>query len=317
MNPNTTLQAEIHLSVVVPLYNEEKIIPELCERLSRNAALITDNYELILVNDGSKDNTFLNIKAQATKNDKIKYIQLSRNFGHQLALSAGLRFAKGACIIIIDGDLQDPPELFPELYAKYKEGYAVVAAKRSKRKGESIFKKVTAKLFYKLLAKLTSVDIPLDVGDYRLIDRKVVDVLNDMPEQHKFLRGQIAWLGFKQTEILFERDERKYGKTSYSIRKMMRFAMDGISAFSHVPLRFATTSGFIVSFFTFIVILYALYSKFILNRAITGWTSLIISSMFIGGIQLICIGIIGEYIGRINSDVRKRPLFIVDETNIS
>ena len=222
---------------------------------------------------------------------------------------------KGKAVVIIDGDLQDPPELIIDLFKKYQEGYDVVYAKRKERKGESVFKKVTAKLFYRTLKRITAIDIPLDTGDFRLIDRKVVNYLNQMPEQNKFLRGQIAWLGFKQTEVLFNRDTRKYGKTGYTLGKMLRFAMDGITSFSDKPLELVTKLGFTISFVSFIIILYAIYSHFILDRTITGWTSLIISSMFIGGVQLISIGIIGEYISRINKNVQKRPLYIIENTN--
>jgi dolichol-phosphate mannosyltransferase len=249
------------------------------------------------------------------KNSRVFYINFSRNFGHQVAVTAGLDASKGKSVVIIDGDLQDPPELIVDLFKKHKEGYEVVYAKRRERKGESIFKKITAKLFYRILKRITAINIPLDTGDFRLIDRKVVEYLKQMPEQNKFLRGQIAWLGFKQTEVLFDRFERKYGKTGYSLGKMIQFAMDGITSFSDKPLQFVSKLGFGISLVSFIVILYAFYSHFVLDRTITGWTSLIISSMFIGGVQLISIGVIGEYISRINKNVLKRPLYIVKETN--
>jgi dolichol-phosphate mannosyltransferase len=191
----------------------------------------------------------------------------------------------------------------------------VVYARRHERKGESVFKKVTAKLFYRILKRITEIDIPLDTGDFRLIDRKVVDCLKQMPEQNKFLRGQIAWLGFKQTEVLFNRDKRKYGKTGYTLGRMLKFAIDGITSFSDKPLQMVTKLGFTISFVSFLIILYAIYSHFILHRTITGWTSLIISSMFIGGVQLISIGVIGEYISRINKNVLNRPLYIIENTN--
>src|SRR5690606_16986227 len=202
------------------------------------------------------------------------------------------------------------------MFEKCKEGYDVVYAKRKDRKGESIFKKLTAKLFYRVLKQITSIDIPLDTGDFRLIDQKVVHYLNQMSEQNKFLRGQIAWLGFKQTQVLFDRDKRKYGKTGYTLNKMIHFAMDGITAFSDKPLQLVTKLGFVISFISFVIILYAIYSHYVLHQTITGWTSLIISSMFIGGVQLISIGVIGEYISRINKNVLKRPLYIIEKSNI-
>ena len=219
-------------------------------------------------------------------------------------------------MVIIDGDLQDPPEVIPELYEKHKSGYDVVYARRSERKGETWFKRATAKLFYRVLRRSTAIDIPLDTGDFRLIDRKVVDALKKMPEQNKFLRGQIAWLGFRQGEVLFSRDKRRYGKTGYPLSKMLRFAMDGITAFSDRPLKLVTAMGFAISFLSFVIIIYAMYSHFVLLRTITGWTSLIISSTFIGGVQLLSIGIIGEYISRMNKNILNRPLYVVESSNL-
>ncbi|HEX2935051.1 MAG TPA: glycosyltransferase family 2 protein [Bacteroidales bacterium] len=308
---------EPEISVIVPIYNEEQNIPELYRRLHATVSEITPNYEFIFVNDGSKDHSLFQLIKLANGNPHVYYISFSRNFGHQVAVSAGIDTCKGKAVVIMDGDLQDPPELIKELYSKYKEGYEVVYAKRASRKGESFFKKATAKLFYRILKSLTTISIPVDTGDYRLMDQKIVHYLRQMPEQNKFLRGQIAWLGFRQTHVLFSRDKRKYGKTGYSFFKMLRFALDGITGFSDMPLQIVRNLGFLISFVSFIVILYAIYSHFILHRTITGWTSLIISSMFIGGIQLISIGIIGEYISRINKNVLKRPLYIVDKSNVS
>jgi dolichol-phosphate mannosyltransferase len=307
---------KFELSVIIPVFNEQEIIPELYERIKNSVLQITQNYELIFINDGSKDNTLLELLKLTRTDDRVFYLNFSRNFGHQIAVTAGMDACRGKAVIIIDGDLQDPPELIPELYHKHKEGFEVVYAQRAERKGESYFKKITAKLFYRLLQKITSIDIPVDTGDFRLIDRKVVDYLKQMPEQNKFLRGQIAWLGFRQTHVLFSRDIRKYGKTGYPFSKMLHFAMDGITSFSDKPLLLVSKLGFFFSFIAFIVILYAVFSHFVLDRTITGWTSLIISSMFIGGVQLISIGIIGEYISRINKNVLNRPLYIVENSNI-
>jgi dolichol-phosphate mannosyltransferase len=241
---------------------------------------------------------------------------LSRNFGHQIAITAGLDVCDSQATIILDGDLQHPPELIIDLYSKYKEGYEVVYAKRKNSQNERFFKKKSAKIFYLLLRKITNIEIPLNTGDFRIIDQKVVNLLREMPEQNKFLRGQIAWLGFKQTEILFSIDKRKHGKSSYSFAKMFRFAIDGITSFSDVPLQVVTKAGIIISFVSLFIILYAIYAHFIIKQTITGWTSLIISSMFIGGVQLISIGIIGEYISRINKNILKRPLYIIEKSNI-
>ncbi len=306
----------IAISVIIPIYNESAIIEELYNRLKNNVLKISQNYELIFVNDGSRDNSLEELIKLTQIDKNIKYINFSRNFGHQIAVTAGLDACIGDAVVIIDGDLQDPPELIPELYAKHKEGFEVVYAKRSKRNGESYLKKITANLFYRILKKITYVDIPVDTGDFRIIDKKIVNYLRKMPEQNKFLRGQIAWLGFKQTHIMFERDERKHGQTGYSFAKMMRFAMDGITGFSDEPLLFVSRLGLFFSFISFVIIAYALYSHFVLLRTITGWTSLIISTMFIGGVQLISVGIIGEYISRINKNINNRPLYIIGDTNI-
>ncbi len=308
-------KSDVIISVIVPIFNEEKIIPELYMRLYQSISKISDRYEFIFVNDGSKDNSLLELIKLSTQDSKVFFINFSRNFGHQIAVTAGLDASKGNAVVIIDGDLQDPPEIIPDLFKKYEEGFNVVYARRHERKGESVFKKVTAKLFYRILKRITEIDIPLDTGDFRLIDRKVVDCLKQMPEQNKFLRGQIAWLGFKQTEVLFNRDKRKYGKTGYTLGRMLKFAIDGITSFSDKPLQMVTKLGFTISFVSFLIILYAIYSHFILHRTITGWTSLIISSMFIGGVQLISIGVIGEYISRINKNVLNRPLYIIENTN--
>lgn len=301
------------LSVVIPIYNEEGNIAEINKRLKQVCAKLSLAHEFVFVNDGSKDNSLAILKDLAKSEAHVKYISFSRNFGHQIAVMAGLDHCKGDVVVIIDADLQDPPELIEEMYAKYKEGYKVVYAKRNKRKGESWFKLMTAGIFYRILASIVNFEIPLDTGDFRLIDRKVVDALKQMPENNKFLRGQIAWLGFKSTYVMYDRDERLHGKTGYPLRKMLKFALDGITSFSSSPLKFASILGFCVSGLAFSIMLYALFGYFILHDTISGWTSLIISTMFIGGIQLLAIGIIGEYISRINVDVKKRPLYVIDE----
>lgn len=304
------------LSIVVPLFNESQTLSELYDRITKAACKIDEAYEIIFVNDYSTDNTLSQLKELAARDHHVVYLSFSRNFGHQIAVCAGLGAAKGDAVVIIDGDLQDPPELIPELYQKHLEGYNVVYAKRMVRKGESFFKIVTAKLFYRILASLTSISIPLDVGDFRLIDRKVLAQLKEMDERQKFLRGQIAWIGFKQSAVLYERDPRKFGTTGYTFKKMLRLAIDGITSFSDFPLKVATLLGLFASFVSSLILFYALFSKYILKHTIDGWTSLIIAIVFIGGVQLFCIGIIGEYISRIYHDVRKRPLYIIDESNV-
>jgi len=304
------------ISVIVPIFNEEKNIPVMFNRLKDALTKTQETFEIIYINDGSKDQSIEVIKGLAQENTFVKYINFSRNFGHQIAVSAGLDLCKGSEVVIIDADGQDPPELIPELYNKLKEGFEIVYAKRKSRKGESIIKLLTAKWFYKTLARLTAIDIPMDTGDFRIIHRKVVNQINKMPEKQKFLRGQMAWVGFRQTFVEYDRNERMSGSTGYTFRKMFRFAMDGITSFSNFPLRVATISGFACAFIGFFLIIYTLYSRYILKDYEPGWSSLMITIIFIGGIQLIGIGIIGEYISRIYDNIRNRPLYIVDETNI-
>jgi glycosyltransferase involved in cell wall biosynthesis len=307
----------MEISVIIPIYNESSNIHTLYERLTKVVAAIHQEYELIFINDGSADNSLELIKKLAEEDTHIKYINFSRNFGHQIAVTAGLDHTCGNAVVIIDADLQDPPELIAEMYKKMGEGYEVVYAKRRSRKGESFLKKYTAKMFYRVLGSITSISIPVDTGDFRIMDKKIVEVLKQMPEQQKFLRGQISWIGFNQTYIEYDRQERLSGETGYTYKKMIRLALDGITSFSNAPLTFATVSGFLVSGIAFVIMLYALFSKFVLKDYIAGWTSLMLSVMFIGGIQLLSIGIIGEYISRMNTNVRNRPLYIVKEKNIS
>lgn len=307
----------MNLSVIIPIFNEEGNIEKLLNRLDGVISKMNlQHVEYIFVNDGSRDRSLEIIKKLSSADNRIKYINFSRNFGHQIAVTAGLDHSKGEAVVIIDADLQDPPELIPELYNKLLSGYEVVYAKRRSRQGESFMKKFTAKMFYRLLSKLTSVSIPVDTGDFRIVHRKIVDVLKQMPEQEKFLRGQISWIGFNQTYVEYDRDERHSGKTGYTYKKMIRFALDGITSFSNFPLKFATIAGFVVSGISFFMILYALYSRFISKDYEPGWTSLMLAVLFIGGIQLIGIGIIGEYISRISANVRNRPLYVIREKSV-
>ena len=306
----------VQLSVIVPVYNEEGNLLALHQRLSNVAKALQVTAEFILVNDGSHDQSMALIKALAQQDSRIKYLDFSRNFGHQIAVTAGLDACSGERVVIIDADLQDPPELISTLYRKMDEGFEVVYAQREARKGESWLKVITAKLFYRLLSRITSIHIPVDTGDFRIISRKVVDILKHMPEQHKYLRGQIAWVGFSQTSVLYQREERKAGASGYTYRKMLRFALDGITSFSRFPLKVATIMGFVVSGITFLIMLYTLYARFITKDYEPGWASLMVTILFIGGVQLIGISIIGEYIGRVSDNVRGRPLYIVKESNI-
>jgi dolichol-phosphate mannosyltransferase len=306
----------MELSVIIPVYNEEGNVRLLHERLSRTMGEITPDYELIFVNDGSRDKTIELVRELSLRDPKVRFIDFSRNFGHQIAVSAGLDHASGEYIAIIDADLQDPPELIHEMYKKAKnDGFEVVYARRAKRKGESLFKLLTAFAFYRVLARLSTVEIPLDTGDFRIMHKSVVEVLRTMPENHKFLRGQISWAGFRQTYILYDRDARHTGETKYPFSKLISLAFDGITGFSSSPLRLATITGFVTSITAFVLIILVLFVKlwgeFVGIEIAPGWASLMIAILFIGGIQLITIGILGEYIGRINDNVKHRPLYII------
>ncbi|MEL6922763.1 MAG: glycosyltransferase family 2 protein [Bacteroidota bacterium] len=306
----------VDISVIIPIYNEADNIDALYQRLQKVLKGLGKQYELIFVNDGSTDQSMSLIKGLASNDTTIKYIDFSRNFGHQVAVTAGLDKAYGKAVVIIDADLQDPPELIVRLYEKMQEGYQVVYARRKKRAGEGWLKRATAKVFYRLLSKITAISIPVDTGDFRIIDQQIVQILRQMPEKNKFLRGQISWIGFRQTYIEYERQERAAGTTGYTYRKMLHFAMDGITGFSDFPLKVVTYFGLVVSAFAFVVTMYTLYSRFILKDYVQGWTSLMISILFIGGVQMIAIGIIGEYLSRMNNNVRNRPLYIVKDSNL-
>jgi len=303
------------LSLIVPLYNEEKNLSLFFERSHKVLESLLIPFEIIFINDGSKDESLALVKSFSKNNDSIRFIDLSRNFGHQIAVSAGLDYAKGDIICIIDADLQDPPELIPVMLDKMKKGYEVVYAKRKNRQGESIFKTWSAKMFYRILSRLTTIEIPLDSGDFRLFDKKVLDVIRQMPEKNKFLRGQIAWAGFEQTYVEYDRDARHAGETGYDYRKMLRLALDGITSFSNAPLKLVTYFGVIVSVFAFIATLFVLYSIYVIKSFVPGWGSLLISILFIGGVQMIAIGIIGEYLSRMNQNLLNRPLYVVREKN--
>jgi polyisoprenyl-phosphate glycosyltransferase len=302
------------ISIVIPVYFEEENIFPLYERLYSVLSLDMGlYYEIIFVNDGSTDASVENILLLQKKDPNVRLIDFSRNFGHQIAVTAGIDHASGNTIVLIDADLQDPPELIKKMYNLYKEGYDVVYAKRRSREGESLFKKLTASLFYRLLDRITDIDIPLDTGDFRLISRRVVEELKRMPEKSRFIRGMVSWVGFRQTFIEYDRDKRHSGKTGYSLFKMINFSINGITSFSSFPLKLATISGFLISFITFIYILKILYLKIFTVETIPGWSSIMVSNLFLGGIILLTLGILGEYIGRIYTELKKRPLYIIKD----
>jgi len=300
-------------SVVVPAYNEQEVIKATYDRLTKVMKDMGESYELIFINDGSKDRT-AELIAEFCENDaSIRLINFTRNFGHMSAISAGMENAKGQAIFVIDADLQDPPEVFPEMAAKWKEGYHVVYGKRTKRKGESIFKKLTAKVFYRFLRRMTSVDLPSDTGEFRLIDRKVCDVVNSLPEKSRYIRGLVSWVGFKQIPVEYVREERFAGETKYPFRKMLTFAMDAVTSFSHKPLKLATGLGLSISLISFLYILYVIYQRYFTDRTIDGWASTIAAILFTQGIVLMILGLMGEYIGRIYKELQNRPNYIIQE----
>lgn len=314
-----TQPQSVQLSVIIPVLNEEANVHLLHQRLTKVMAGLGLSYELLFVNDGSTDRTLLRIRELRNQDERVRYLDFSRNFGHQVAVSAGIDYSWGDTIVIIDADLQDPPELIPRMYQMLSDGYEVVYAKRLRRKGETFFKRFTAKLFYRLFNWGSNIQIPLDTGDFRIISNRIVRVLRNMPEKHKFLRGQISWIGFKQTYIEYERDARAGGKSNYPLRKMLRFALDGLTGFSTLPLKIATLTGFAISgtafLFILVIIITRMFSKELGIYIQPGWASTLIVILFLGGIQLVGIGILGEYIGRIYENIKGRPLYILRQTS--
>lgn len=297
-------------SVVAPVFNECETVPVFYQRVVQVMEGVGDTFELVLVDDGSRDGSYEAMRRLHEADPRVRVVQFSRNFGHQIAISAGLDHARGRCVIIIDSDLQDPPEVIPEMIARWKTGAEVVYAQRATRQGETRFKLMTAAAFYRLITRITAVDIPRDTGDFRLLDRTVVDALVAMREHHRFMRGLSAWVGFRQEAVTYDRQERYAGATKYPLMRMVRFSIDAITGFSYVPLQLATTLGFILAGMSLIGIVVAAIIR-LTTRAIVGQASTLILVLLIGGIQLIFLGILGEYLGRIYDEVRARPLYIV------
>ena len=304
------------VTLVIPMYYEEKVVQECYKRVKSNLEKLTNyEHEIIFVNDGSKDKT-LELLEKIAENDKcVKIISFSRNFGHQAAVTAGLKFITGDCAVIIDADLQDPPELIPDMVKEWEKGYDVIYGKRKKRDGESAFKLLTAKAFYQTLNKLSDIEIPKDTGDFRLADRKVIDVINSLPEHNKFLRGLFSWTGFKQEPLEYERKERFAGTTKYPLKKMLKLATDGILSFSIKPLKLVGGLGILSVVISIIILIYAILSFALKWNNITpGWTSIMCTLTFMGGIILISLWMMGEYIGRIYDEVRGRPQYVIEKT---
>jgi polyisoprenyl-phosphate glycosyltransferase len=303
----------IMYSIIAPIYNEFENIPMLWERISQVMDSTGDAWELILVDDGSSDGSTDQIRELAASDARVRPVIFARNFGHQIAVTAGLDYARGQAIVVIDADLQDPPEVILELAEKWKEGYEVVYAVRSEREGESWFKLFTASMFYRLIYRITDVKIPLDTGDFRLIDRKVVDVMNSMRERHRFLRGMSAWIGFKQVGVEYKRAARVAGVTKYPFKKMLRLALNAITGFSYFPLQVATYFGFTAAGMAILAIPVVTIMRLVDSQFFEGQTTTLVSVLFLGGVQLISLGILGEYIGRIYDEVKGRPLYVVSE----
>ena len=303
----------IKISVVIPCYNEKETLNELYENLTSVFSGTGFDYEIILIDDGSRDSSLEIIKRLSSRDNRIKFVSFSRNFGQQNAIMAGLDAASKDAVIIMDADLQDPPEIIMDMIKKWQEGYQVVYAVREKREGETIFKKVSAKIFYRLIRFLSGMDLPADAGDFRLIDKKVTDDLKTIRIKNPYIRGMISWVGYKQIGITYKRQKRKAGTTKYSFVKMVRFALDGIVLFSITPLRLASYLGFGTALICIIYLFYSVYMKICLHVTLPGWTSLMVAVLFLGSVQLICLGIIGEYLGRIHHETSPRPLYLVKE----
>ena len=300
-------------SIVVPMYNEEETLPVLYERISEVMNSTGENWEFVMVDDGSRDRTPSMMRELAEKDKRVRPVIFARNFGQQSAVKAGLDYTRGDAVVVIDADLQDPPEVILELIEKWREGYEVVYAQRTVREGETFFKKLTASMFYRVINRITDIELPLDTGFFRLLDRKVVDELNKLTEHHRFFRGISIWVGYKQIAVPYRRAARFAGETKYPLRKMLKLAMTAITGFSFFPLQAATYLGFISSGISIIVIPIVIVMRLMGNQAFLGQASTLIAVLFLGGVQLIFLGILGEYIGRIYDEVRGRPLYIVRE----
>jgi glycosyltransferase involved in cell wall biosynthesis len=303
--------------LVLPVYNEEDVIPELHQRLQGFLGELGElmvSAEVLFVDDGSRDRSMELLRAIAAAEPRYRLVSFARNFGHQAAITAGVDFARGQAVVVMDADLQDPPQVVLAMVEKWRAGFDVVYGRRRKRQGETWFKLLTARAFYRIFAAMIPIEVPLDTGDFRLMSRRVVVALRELRETHRFVRGMVAWVGFKQTEVLYDRPERFAGETKYPLRKMVRFALDGITSFSVLPLRFATYMGMLMILASVGVIVWALVAKYALHQVVQGWTAIMIVIAIFSSVQLLMIGILGEYIGRIYEEVKRRPLYVVGDT---
>ncbi len=307
------MEANPTITIVAPVYNEAETLPVLYPRIKNVLDQSGETWELVLVDDGSTDNSAEMIREYSRKDARVRPVIFARNFGHQLAVTAGLDYSRGQAVIIIDADLQDPPEVILEMLDKWKQGNEVVYGVRTDREGETWFKLLTAKIFYRLIYRITDVDIPLDTGDFRLMDRKVVDVIKQMRERHRFLRGMSAWVGFRQAGVEYRRARRFAGETKYPFRKMLKFASDAITGFSYLPLQIATYMGFISAGLSILAIPVVIYLRASGSQAFIGQATTLLAVLFLGGVQLISLGILGEYLGRLYDQSKERPLYIVRE----
>lgn len=301
------------LSVVVPAYNEQEVLPAFHQRLSAVLDTLPIAAEIIYVNDGSQDSTLELLHRLHEQDERVALVDLSRNFGKEIALSAGLHQVSGDAVVVIDADLQDPPELIPEFLRCWQEGYDVVYAQRTRREGETWFKKATASAFYRLMQRVGSVKLPQDTGDYRLLSRRAVEALNTLDEQHRFMKGLFAWIGFRQKALPYERDARFAGDTKWNYWKLWNFAIEGITSFTIAPLKFATYLGLLTAFGAFVYAIYTVIKTLIFGNPVPGYPSIIVIMLFLGGVQLMAIGVLGEYIGRIFTETKRRPLYFLNE----
>jgi dolichol-phosphate mannosyltransferase len=300
------------VSVIVPVYNEAEVIGPFYDRaIGALADLPGCDYELVFVDDGSQDDSYRQLAAYARANQRVRVIKFSRNFGHQIAITAGIDHARGDCVVVIDADLQDPPEVIPSMIAQWREGFDVVYGVRSDREGENAMKLMTASVFYRLLQRVTNIKIPANVGDFRLMSRRAVDQLKGLREKDRFVRGLVSWIGFNQTGVTYRRDKRYAGETKYPYRKMIKFAFDGITSFSTAPLKLATWTGYLAALLAVMYLLSVFVQK-LLGYTVEGWATIMVAMLFMGSVQLICLGILGEYLGRIFNEVKPRPMYVLD-----